>query len=102
LVGEIHDEHDKLGTHIAKSGRGWVVGGGALIHRIHEITGVLLPDMPEFSTTLTDWVCNRMGRQAMGGDVAEIPGLRIVVRKIRHGHVMEAQITPAETPPQGS
>lgn len=102
LVGEIHDEHDRLGTHIAKSGRGWVVGGGALIHRIQEITGIRLPDMPEFSTTLTDWVCQRLGRPVLGGDVVENSGLRVVVRKIRHGHVMEAQITPTETPSQGS
>lgn len=102
LVGEIHDEHDRLGTHITKSGMGWIVGGGALTHRIHEITGITLPDMPEFSTNLSDWVCNRMSRQALGGDIVEIPGLRIVVRKIRHGHVMEAQLTPAETPSQGS
>jgi putative hemolysin len=99
LVGEIHDEHDRLGTHIVRSGPGWVVGGGSLLHRIHEITGILLTGMPEFSTTLTDWVCDHLGRQVMGGDVVEKDGLRVVVRKIRHGHVMEAQLAPTETPP---
>ncbi len=102
LVGEIHDEHDKLGTHITRAGHGWVIGGGALIHRIQEITGIRLPDMPEFSTTLTDWVCHRLGRPVLGGDVVEIPNLRIVVRKIRHGHVMEAQLTPPDNGQQGS
>ena len=99
LVGEIHDEHDRLGTHIVRSGNGWVIGGGVHLHRIHEMTGISLPGIPETGlTSLTDWVCHHLGRPVLGGDVVEKAGLRVVVRKIRHGHVMEAQLTPAETP----
>jgi putative hemolysin len=103
LVGEIHDEHDRLGTHIVRSGNGWVIGGGVHLHRIHEMTGIDLPGIPETGlTSMTDWVCHHLGRPVLGGDVVEKPGLRVVVRKIRHGHVMEAQLTPTEALPPKS
>jgi putative hemolysin len=34
LVGDIQDEHDQLPVHVVRSGRGWIVGGGATLSRI--------------------------------------------------------------------
>lgn len=84
LVGEISDEFDRLGTHVVRSGLGWVVGGGVHVDRLKEMTGIALTGLPPGGgQAVTDWVCHRLGREVSGGDVIEENGLRIVVRKIR-------------------
>lgn len=95
LVGEIHDEYDRLPVHIAGSGAFWIVGGGTPIERIAEATGIdlkrdgLEPD----GHSLSDWVERQLGREARGGDVVERGPLRIAVRKLRRNKVLEALVS---------
>jgi putative hemolysin len=95
LVGEIEDEHDRLPAHVATSEAGWVVGGGISLARLREVTGLdLEADLPDNAPrTLNQWMSGHLGRPVQGGDTIERNGLRLLVRKIRRGGVMEAQIT---------
>ncbi len=99
LVGDIEDEYDRLPSHVTPAGQGWIVGGGATLTRLRELTGIdLLADMPaENATTLTEWVTGHLGRGIQGGDELERDGIRVVVRKIRRQKVLEAQIHGVQT-----
>jgi putative hemolysin len=96
IIGDIRDEYDRLPAHIIRSGNGWVIGGGAALEKIRENTGIDLPHEPGGppSGLLTEWVVKRLGRHVEGGDYLEEHGLRVVVRKIRRGQVLEAQLNP--------
>jgi putative hemolysin len=95
LVGEIEDEHDRLPAHVATSEAGWVVGGGISLVRLREVTGVdLEADLPSNAPrTLNQWMAGHLGRPVQGGDILERGVYRLLVRKIRRGGVLEAQIT---------
>jgi putative hemolysin len=95
LVGEIHDEYDRLPTHVIASGPAWVVGGGIPLARLKEETGIELPPAAQAAgdaKTLNEWVNLRLGRKVRGGDIVEHNGVRIIVRKMRRQKVMEAQV----------
>jgi hypothetical protein len=42
---------------------------------------------------LSGWVAGRLGHPVRGGDELQDGGVKVVVRKARRGHVVEAQIT---------
>lgn len=107
LVGEIHDEFDRLPTHAVRSGAGWVVGGGTFLSQLRDSAAISLPRVepsePDPSTmldrsynpidpTFADWVNEYLGRPVKAGEVIETPEWRIVVRKVRRKKVQEAQI----------
>lgn len=95
MLGEIHDEFDRLPAHITRSGPGWIVGGHAAVDAVQRITGLdLPPKSPDhLPATVTDWVSERLGGPVQGGEVLDAEGLRVVVRKVRRQHVYEAQMT---------
>src|SRR5690606_9133883 len=95
LVGEIEDEHDRLPAHVIPSEAGWVVGGGISLPRLRELTGLNLDEhLPESQPhTLNQWMTGHLGRAVRGGDVLDVGGIRVMVRKIRRQALMEAQIT---------
>jgi putative hemolysin len=95
LVGEIHDEYDRLPSYVTKSGNSWVVGGFAKLAHVREVTGIDLPvnaANDEIPATVNDWVIYRLGRPVKGGEVLSADGVRAVVRKVRRQRVLEAQI----------
>ncbi len=94
LVGEIEDEYDRLPAHAAKSGKGWVVGGGISLERLRELTAQdLKADLPNPDVRhLSDWVIGHLARPVSGGEVLERGDLRVVVRKVRRQKVLEAQV----------
>ena len=96
LVGEIHDEYDRLPAHVLASGSAWVVGGGTTIPALQELTGInLTADLPRADVrTLSEWVAGHLGRPVRGGDLIQRNRLRVLVRKVRRQQVLEAQITP--------
>jgi len=98
LVGEIEDEYDRLPAHIIASGRSWVVGGGVSLGRLRSATGVDLAGLSPGADTqsVSEWTTQRLGREVKGGDVVEVQGIRIVVRKSRRRKVQEAHITASE------
>lgn len=100
LLGEIHDEFDRLPGHIARSGFGWIVGGHANLDAVRTQTGLALPplDPAKPPQTLSDWVTERHGGSVDGGEVITADGLRVVVRKVRRNRVYEAQLSDASRP----
>lgn len=94
LVGQMYDEHDRLPAYVTPAGPGWVVGCGISLSQLKERTGI---DLQRYGAAteglmLCDWIARKLGRPAQGGDTVEDRELRIVVRKIRHGRVAEAQV----------
>lgn len=99
LVGDIKDEYDRLPAHVVPAGAGWVVGGGAPLARVREVSG-LAPGGDEVAT-LGEWLTRQLGREARGGDTVEGDGVRVAVRKVRRHQVLEARVTPVSRPPFG-
>lgn len=101
LVGEIEDEFDRLPAHVARSGTGWVVGGGITPEKLREATGLLLPPSPDGKPArrLSDWLSSHVARPIRRGEVIHKDGLRIVVRKIRRQKLQEAQIQACSPSP---
>jgi len=100
LVGQMYDEHDRLPNYAAPAGAGWVVGGGISAARLKALTGV---DLARHSDAgeggdLSEWVARRLTRPARGGDVVEDRGLRVIVRKTRHGRTSEAHVAVLDKP----
>ena len=97
LVGEIHDEYDRLPSYIVPSGSGWIAGGSATLVQIRNITGIQLPGIGDKPTyTLNDWVAAHLGHPSQGGDEVRTDSIRVYVRKVRRQLVQEAQITQTE------
>ena len=97
LVGEIQDEYDRLPGHVKPSGTGWVVGGGVLLARLHELAGVQLTGAPGTAPkTLDEWLFARLGRPVRGGDVVNQGDLSVIVRSVRRQRAHEVQIVKQE------
>jgi putative hemolysin len=101
LVGQMYDEHDRLPGYVTPAGPGWVVGCGISARQLKEKTGVDLARYGSvaYDMALWDWIARKLGRPALGGDTLEEDGLRVVVRKIRHGRAAEAQLTATPVEP---
>jgi putative hemolysin len=94
LVGEIHDEYDRLPSHINRAGPGWILGGNASLERIQQETGIELGSTDEAPIhTLNDWVVRQLGRPARSGDQIASGEARLLVRKVRRQLVQEAMLT---------
>ncbi|MFO0897940.1 MAG: hemolysin family protein [Pirellulales bacterium] len=91
LVGDILDEFDRLPRHVARSGRQWVVGGGAPLGRLREALG--RPDLGAglpASMSLNDWLNHGRSERLKGGDQLVLDGVWVLVRKVRRKQVTEA------------
>lgn len=100
LIGEIHDEFDRLPGHITPSGNNWVAGGGTTLAHLREVTGLDLRvlDSTKPIATLNEWMLYKLGHPAHGGDIVQENGLTVLVRKVRRNLVQEAQIVPEQQP----
>jgi len=87
LVGKIADEYDRLPSYIHHSGSSFMVGGGASVAAVRKSAG-LGPSGENM--TVAQWVKEKLGRDARGGDIVKASGLEVWVRKTRRHHVMEA------------
>jgi len=97
LVGEIHDEFDRIPTHLNRAGDGWIAGGFVSLNQLREVAGITLPpigDKPLY--TVNDWVVESLGRPPRGGDSIKSDSLRIIVRKTRNVMVQEAYLSTSE------
>jgi putative hemolysin len=95
LVGEIHDEFDRLPSQLVRSGPGWICGGGVTVKQLADVTGLPWPGLDSApSTTLDAWVEQHLGRAPSGGDVVDDGPVRVLVRKLRRHRVYEAQVSP--------
>jgi putative hemolysin len=102
LVGEIHDEFDRLPAHLIQAGEGWIAGGFVSLGDLRSTAGIQLPAISEKPIhTLNDWIVERLGHPPHGGEELQFDGCRIVVRKVRRTLVQEAFVgkcEPADSP----
>jgi putative hemolysin len=95
LVGEIHDEFDRMPAHLTQVGQGWIAGGFLSLNQLRDTAGIDLKPVSEKPIyTLNDWIVERLGRPPRGGDEIDADSCRIVVRKTRHVLVQEAYLGP--------
>jgi putative hemolysin len=100
LVGEIHDEFDRLPAFVSRLGQGWVAGGFVPLTQLRDVTGIDLQPLSEKPIyTLSDWIVERLGHPPRGGEEIEADGCRILVRKTRHTLVQEAYLSRREPEP---
>jgi putative hemolysin len=93
LVGEIHDEFDRMPSHLTPTGRGWIAGGFVSLGQLRETAGIELEWISEKPIyTLSDWIVEHLGRPPRGGDEIMTDQVRVVVRKTRNILVQEAYL----------
>ncbi len=96
LVGEIEDEFDRLPTHVHPCGTGWIVGGGVPMTTIATTMGLPVP--PNGSSgkppVLAEWLHQRLGREVAGGEILDLEGITLTVRKLRRKRLAEAHLIP--------
>ena len=97
LVGEIHDEYDRMPSYLNPAGPGWIAGGFVTLNHLREVTGIDLKPMTEKPIhTLNDWITERLDRPPRGGDIVDTKSYRVVVRKTRKVLVQEAYVYPTD------
>jgi CBS domain containing-hemolysin-like protein len=73
IVGDISDEHDRLGAS-ARQRRdgGWALSGLLRPDEVEDLTGIALPESEDYDT-IAGLVLKVLGRVPAVGDVAEVP-----------------------------
>ena len=73
IVGDISDEHDRLGTRGRRRSDGsWSVSGLLRPDEVEDLTGIELPEDENYDT-IAGLVLQVLGRVPIPGDVAEVP-----------------------------
>jgi putative hemolysin len=97
LVGEIHDEFDRLPAHLTPVGKAWIAGGFVSLGELRETAGIDLPPTSDKPVhTLNDWIIERLGHPPHGGEELQFDSCRILVRKVRRTMVQEALVSKTE------
>lgn len=92
LVGDIHDEYDRLPAHLNPIGEGWLAGGGVMVDVLAKAMGGVVFEGVAQGTSLSGYVEGLLGGNPKSGDVARSHGVAIVVRKVRRNRVVEAVV----------
>lgn len=92
LVGDIHDEYDKLPTFIHAQMNGWIIGSGAPMDLVASTVGISMPSAQKDGRemTLSEWCELRKPGPIKPGDVIEHENLAVSVRKLRRNRLWEA------------
>ncbi len=73
IVGDIADEHDRLGARARRRTDGsWSLSGLLRPDEVEDLTGIELPDHEDYDT-IAGLVLQALGRVPERGDVAEVP-----------------------------
>ena len=73
IVGDISDEHDRLGSRGQRRADGsWLLSGLLRPDEVEDLTGIELPDHEDYDT-IAGLVLQVLGRVPQRGDVAEVP-----------------------------
>jgi putative hemolysin len=92
LVGDIHDEYDRLPAHIHPIGDGWLVGGGLTIGSIAKTIRTRVFTGVDATVTLADWVDHARDVSPRSGDTIRANDMEVQVRKVRRNRVAEAVV----------
>ena len=87
LVGDIHDEYDRLPTHVHPIGDGWIVGGGVALGDLAKTIGADVFPNVDAKWTLADWVDRVRIESARSDDTIRAGGVDVLVRKVRRNRV---------------
>ncbi|MEW4563836.1 hemolysin family protein [Bremerella sp. JC770] len=99
IIGEIHDEFDRLPTYVRRSGDGWLAGGFASLHHLQHVSGLTLkPTSEKPVLNVNDWILEQLTDPPTSGLTLSADNVRVVVRKTKGALVREAFIysLPAE------
>ena len=73
IVGDISDEHDRLGSRARQRRDGsWILSGLLRPDEVEDVTGIALPEDENYDT-VAGLVLQVLGRVPSSGDVAEVP-----------------------------
>ncbi len=73
IVGDISDEHDRLGSRARQRHDGsWILSGLLRPDEVEDVTGITLPEGEDYDT-IAGLVLSVLGRVPSSGDVAEVP-----------------------------
>jgi CBS domain containing-hemolysin-like protein len=73
IVGDISDEHDRLGARARQRRDGsWILSGLLRPDEVEDVTGIELPEDENYDT-IAGLVLQVLGRVPVSGDVAEVP-----------------------------
>ncbi len=73
IVGDISDEHDRLGARARQRPDGsWILSGLLRPDEVEDVTGITLPEGEDYDT-IAGLVLAVLGRVPASGDVAEVP-----------------------------
>jgi CBS domain containing-hemolysin-like protein len=73
IVGDIADEHDRLGDQAQRRRDGsWLISGLLRPDEVEDLTGVALPESEDYDT-VAGLVLQVLGRVPSSGDIAEVP-----------------------------
>jgi putative hemolysin len=102
LVGEIEDEYDRIPDYVFQaSPNSWLVGGGTPLAKLQDHCGASFNrsegEKVSPRLTLDEWVHRQLGRSPRGGDLLRAGSWRVLVRKVRRHHVLEAQVLLDQT-----
>jgi CBS domain containing-hemolysin-like protein len=72
IVGDIADEHDRLGDQVQRRRDGsWLISGLLRPDEVEDLTGVALPESEDYDT-VAGLVMQVLGRVPVAGDIAEV------------------------------
>jgi CBS domain containing-hemolysin-like protein len=87
IVGDIADEHDRLGSRAwQRRDGGWSLSGLLRPDEAEDITGIALPEHDDYDT-VAGLVVQRLGRVPQAGDVAEVE-LPVTIEEREDGSVV--------------
>jgi putative hemolysin len=95
LVGDIHDEYDRLPAYVYAIGEGVLAGGGATLGELTKALGGAAFAGSDAKMTLADWVERVKGATARSGDTLQADGVDVLVRKVRRNRVAESVVRRA-------
>jgi len=94
LLGEIHDEFDRMPAYLTPAGKGWIAGGFVTLSRLRDRIGLELnPAAEKPVLTLNDWIVEHLGRPPRGGEELDTDGWRILIRKTRRALAQEVHLS---------
>lgn len=101
LVGDIHDEYDRLPSHVHAIGESVLAGGGATVGELAKVLGASAFAGVEAKTLLADWVEHAKGASARSGETLQADGVEILVRKVRRNRMTESVVRLPVQPVSG-
>ncbi|AEH08913.1 MULTISPECIES: hemolysin family protein [Protofrankia] len=101
LVGDVVDEHDRVGLRAARRRDGtWLLSGLLRLDEVAQTVDVHLP-VDEAYQTLGGLVADRLGRVPVAGDVVEVDGVTLTVQLMDGRRVDRVRLVPAHVHADG-